>query len=89
MLEGLIGKKSPFIRTPKFNLLTASDQWKGNKYLASGINLITILEGIFMLYFISGIALSFYYFNFAMLPFFAMLTFGFGFVFYFSIRHSQ
>jgi len=89
VLEGLIGKKSPFIRTPKFNLQTATDQWKGNKYLASGINLITILEGIFMLYFISGIALSFYYFNFAMLPFFAMLTFGFGFVFYFSIRHSK
>ena len=89
VLEGLVGKKSPFIRTPKFNLQSATDQWEGNKYLASGINFITILEGIFMLYFLIGIALSFYYFNFAMLPFFSMLAFGYGFVFYFSIRHSS
>jgi len=88
VLEGLVGKKSPFIRTPKFNLKTVSDQWEGNKYLATGIDFITVLEGIFVLYFISGIALSFYYFNFAMLPFFAMLTFGYGFVFYWSVRHS-
>ena len=88
VLEGLVGKKSPFIRTPKFNLTTVSDEWKGKRYLASGISFITVLEGIFMLYFISGIALSFYYSNFAMLPFFAMLTFGYGFVFYWSVRHS-
>ena len=88
VLEGLMGKKSPFIRTPKFNLQTASDQWKGNKYLAKEISFVTILEGFFMLYFMVGIVLSFYYLNFAMLPFFVMLAFGFGFVFYFSIRHS-
>jgi cellulose synthase/poly-beta-1,6-N-acetylglucosamine synthase-like glycosyltransferase len=32
VIEGYMGKKSPFIRTPKFNLLESKDTWQKNKY---------------------------------------------------------
>ena len=89
VLEGYIGKKSPFIRTPKFNIKDTTDKWQGNKYLASSVSVITVLEGLLFLYFLSGIGLSFYYQSFSMLPLFLMLTFGFGYVFYYSIFHSM
>src|SRR5690606_28849193 len=32
--EGLLGKKSPFVRTPKFNLEQQNSHWKTNTYLS-------------------------------------------------------
>ncbi len=89
VMEGYMGKKSPFVRTPKFNLEKSSDKWYGNKYLASSIGGVTILEGMLFLYFLSGIVLSFHYQSFALLPLFLMLSFGFGYVFFYSIFHSS
>ncbi|MFK7773886.1 MAG: cellulose synthase family protein [Saprospiraceae bacterium] len=89
VMEGYLGKKSPFVRTPKFNLEKSSDKWHGNKYLASSIGGVTILEGVLFIYFLGGIALSFHYGSFALLPFFLMLSFGFGYVFFYSIFHSS
>jgi len=84
VFEGYIGRKSPFIRTPKFNLKDSSDKWMGNKYLTSSINMVTWIEGALTFYFLSGVVLSFYYGNFGMLPFFLMLTFGFFIIHYFN-----
>ncbi|MEN8913934.1 MAG: cellulose synthase family protein, partial [Polaribacter sp.] len=33
VLEGHFGKKSEFVRTPKFNIKTLKDGWKNNKYI--------------------------------------------------------
>ncbi|MEO5673975.1 MAG: cellulose synthase family protein [Chitinophagales bacterium] len=88
VIEGYLGKKTSFIRTPKFNLSSAHQSWKHNKYLSSGINMITILEGVLTFYFASGILIAFYLHDFGLVPFHAMLTFGFGFVFYTSLSHS-
>lgn len=89
VMEGYLGKKSPFVRTPKFNLEKLSDKWYGNKYLASSIGGVTILEGVLFIYFLGGIALSFYYNSFGLLPLFLILSFGFGYVFFYSIFHSS
>ena len=89
VMEGYLGKKSPFVRTPKFNLEKSSDKWYGNKYLASSIGGVTILEGVLFIYFLGGIALSFYYNSFGLLPLFLILSFGFGYVFFYSIFHSS
>ena len=40
VIEGHMGKKSDFVRTPKFNISTFKDKWKGNKYLKKNIYLI-------------------------------------------------
>ena len=88
VLEGLLGFKSPFIRTPKFNLTAKSKSWKKNKYLKKNISLLTIVEAFLSLYFFSGIAIAIYFTDYGLLPFHLMLTVGFGLIFYYSMKHS-
>src|SRR6056300_1308136 len=38
VLEGHLGRKSEFIRTPKFNLRTLNDSWKKNKYISKNVS---------------------------------------------------
>ena len=87
-LEGWLGFKSPFIRTPKFNLTSRDKTWKTNKYLKRGISLLTVFEGVLSLYFLSGIGLAFYLNDYGLLPFHVMLTAGFGLVFFYSLKHA-
>jgi len=86
VMEGYLGKKSSFIRTPKFNIITEKDKWKGNKYLVNNISTITVLEGVMTLYFLFGIVSAFFLNDYGLLPFHLMLFWGFGFVFWLSIR---
>ncbi|MEQ9261714.1 MAG: glycosyltransferase family 2 protein [Owenweeksia sp.] len=85
VLEGHIGKKSGFIRTPKFNVLSLKDNWKGNKYVRTRLTWVNWLEGIMMLYFGFGVISAFILMDYGLLPFHLMLFFGFGFVFYKSV----
>lgn len=85
VLEGYFGKKTPFIRTPKFNVIAASDKWSGNNYLKTTINRLTIWEAVLMLYFTGGIFLAFQLNDFSLLPFHLLLAFGYGAVVYFTV----
>jgi cellulose synthase/poly-beta-1,6-N-acetylglucosamine synthase-like glycosyltransferase len=89
VLEGHLGKKSEFIRTPKFNINSLKDNWKGNKYLKKTISPNVILEGLLMLYFAFGMYSAFVVGDqggdFGLFPFHLMLFVGFGFVFFKSL----
>ncbi len=89
VLEGHFGKKSDFIRTPKFNIGTLKENWKGNKYLKKNISTNVIFEGILMLYFGFGMYSAFVVGDqggdFGLFPFHLMLFIGFGFVFFKSL----
>ncbi len=89
VLEGHFGKKSEFIRTPKFNVSSLKESWRSNKYLRKGISPNVIIEGLLMLYFAFGMYSAFIVGNkggdFGLFPFHLMLFFGFGFVFFKSI----
>lgn len=89
VFEGLIGRKSPFVRTPKFNITDKQGTWKGNKYFAKRINPLTALEGLLGIYFFGGLALAFYFNDFALLPFHLLLSLGFLLVFYYSVQHTR
>lgn len=89
VIEGYMGKKTPFIRTPKFNIVKNKDIWKGNKYLVSGVSLLTLFEIIFAIYFFIGILYAFYSSDYGLLPFHIMLCFGFVYVSYYSLIHSK
>lgn len=88
VIEGYMGKKTPFIRTPKFNITANKDAWKGNQYLVSSVSFLTIFEFLFALYFGYGIYKAFSYNDFVMLPFHIMLFLGFGYVSFYSLFHS-
>ncbi|MEN8957851.1 MAG: cellulose synthase family protein [Flavobacteriales bacterium] len=88
VIEGYAGKKTPFVRTPKFNLNKKSGNWKGTVYSKTKIKWVTIVEGLLSSYFIYGIFLCFSWGDYGMLPFFFLLSLGFGVIFSLSLKHS-
>ncbi len=85
VLEGHFGKKSAFIRTPKFNL-EASKTWKKNKYLTSGFSSQLFAEFGLWLYFGFGLFSAFILNDFSLVIFHLMLFAGFGFVIFKSLK---
>ena len=89
VLEGHLGKKSDFIRTPKFNISNLKEGWKDNKYLKKNISPNVLIEGALMLYFAFGMYSAFVVGDqggdFGLFPFHLMLFIGFGFVFFKSL----
>jgi cellulose synthase/poly-beta-1,6-N-acetylglucosamine synthase-like glycosyltransferase len=89
VLEGHFGKKSEFVRTPKFNIKTLKDGWKNNKYIRKKPSAHVILEGLLAIYFAFGMYSAFIVGDqggdFGLFPFHLMLFLGFSYVFYKSI----
>jgi len=88
VVEGYAGKKIPFIRTPKYNIHSSADSWKGKKYLVDSTDVITVIEILLSLYFLTGVFLAFYLREYALLPFHIMLAAGFGVVAGYTISQS-
>jgi cellulose synthase/poly-beta-1,6-N-acetylglucosamine synthase-like glycosyltransferase len=84
--EGFSGKKSPFIRTPKFNLESGKTRLKANSYLVSKIPIITWFEGILALVFSAMVVTHLSTGSYELLPFHLMLAIGYGLVFFTSFR---
>ena len=89
VIEGHFGKKSDFIRTPKFNIDSLKGNWKKNKYISKNISPNVIIEGLLTCYFAFGMYSAFIVGNqggdFGLFPFHLMLFLGFGYVFIKSI----
>ena len=89
VIEGHVGKSSDFVRTPKFNISSIKDSWKGNKYLRKKLSFNVVIEGLLMLYFAFGMYSAFIVGDqggdFGLFPFHLMLFLGFGYVFFKSI----
>jgi len=88
VFEGYIGKKSPFVRTPKFNVTEKKDKWQGNTYFKSMWSGLTFVEALLAIYYFFGLMLGFYYWDFGLFPFHLMLTFGFAYVAWHTFSHS-
>jgi cellulose synthase/poly-beta-1,6-N-acetylglucosamine synthase-like glycosyltransferase len=85
-IEGYFGKKSSFIRTPKFNVNQKGRRNSNLKYLSKKISWITWLEGLIALYFLIGVGTGIFFKDYGLVPFHLMFAFGFGAVFYYSIK---
>lgn len=89
VIQGHCRKKSDFIRTPKFNINSLKDSWKGNKYIKKSVNVNIIFEGILVVYFAFGMYSAFVVGDqdgdFGLFPFHLMLFLGFGYVFFKSV----
>lgn len=89
VIQGYIGRKSSFVRTPKFDIQKLSDTFKNHKYLKSSISKITIMEGFLAVYFGIGLIAGAYYQAWTFWIFHLLLAIGYGTIFYFSVRHAQ
>ncbi|MCW3091545.1 MAG: Glucomannan 4-beta-mannosyltransferase [Ferruginibacter sp.] len=80
VLQGYRGKKSPFVRTPKFNITGQHNRWSSNQYLKKDFNKLTVAESGMMLYFAAGIFLAFQFHDFSLFIFHMFLAMGYGIV---------
>jgi hypothetical protein len=89
VFEGLLNKKSAFIRTPKFRIENEKDSWQNKKYRASHkVTFSVILELVLAVYCLIGVGASLYFLEIAALPFQLLFSMGFGMVGFMSIRHA-
>lgn len=86
---GFLGKRTAFVRTPKFNLLKAGDKISDSSYLRNSLTPVTVIEGLLCLYFLFAILISSYLGNFRFMLFHLMLMLGYGAIFYFSVRDEN
>lgn len=89
VIEGYLGRKTPFVRTPKFNIVNDKDAWNTNIYLNGKLNGFAYLEGLLALYSLIGLILSIQWGFYGSSLFFMLLTFGFGTIFYYSLAHTR
>ncbi len=88
VMEGLLNRKSEFVRTPKFRVETNGDSWANNRYLNKKLGFSVIVELIMALYCLIGIISSVYFAEIAALPFQILFFTGFAFVSLTSIKHA-
>jgi cellulose synthase/poly-beta-1,6-N-acetylglucosamine synthase-like glycosyltransferase len=88
VVEGLLKKKSEFIRTPKYSVIEKKDNWSNKKYVLKKFNYTVIIELILALYCSFGVAASVYYLELAAVPFQLLFSMGFGSVAWLSVRHA-
>lgn len=87
VIQGYLGKKSAFIRTPKFNILNKEQDAVKSNYMMRKIEWTTLGEGLLALYFLAAVGLGFYVQNTTFVVFHLMLAFGYGSIFYYTLRH--
>lgn len=88
VIEGLLSRKSEFVRTPKFKVVNQKDSWSNNKYVNKKLEPSVIVELIMAIYCLVGIGSSIYFLEIAAIPFQLLFFIGFSFVSVTSIRHA-
>lgn len=88
VFEGLMNRKSEFVRTPKFKVVNDKDSWIGKKYTNRKLGFSVYVELIMAIYCLIGVASSIYFLEIAALPFQILFFLGFSFVSLTSIKHA-
>lgn len=89
VLQGYLGKKSAFIRTPKFNIKTISDSFKKTRYTKTSLSFVTIMEGLLSLFFLVAIIMGIKTGNMSFLLFHILLFLGYSTIFCLSVKHGR
>ena len=87
VIEGLLGIKTSFVRTPKFNIIGSHGTWKENTYLHRKLTVSTLVEGLLSLYFFAGIIVGLLVEDYGLIVFHLMLATGYAAIVYYSIKN--
>jgi len=88
VIEGYLGIKSSFVRTPKFNVARKSE-FVQNKYDKKKLSISNFLEGVLAVIFLFTAINRAIYGDLGMVPFHLMLGIGFSMVFYYSVKEIK
>ena len=87
VFEGLINKKSEFVRTPKYKITEDNkDSWKGKQYQPKKIKFPTYIEAFMALYCFAGVVVAIVNAEIAAIPFQLMFAMGFTMMSVLSIK---
>ncbi|MCO6493075.1 MAG: glycosyltransferase [Phaeodactylibacter sp.] len=87
VVQGYLGKKSAFVRTPKFNIQSIKDNFAKRNYLSKKLSWTTLFEGLLALYFLAAVIGGFLIQNTTFVVFHLMLALGYGAIFFYTVRH--
>jgi cellulose synthase/poly-beta-1,6-N-acetylglucosamine synthase-like glycosyltransferase len=89
VVEGLLSRKSDFIRTPKYKVVGKKDSLIKNKYLSNiKVDSSAFVEMLLAGYCLIGVVASIYFLEIAALPFQLMFFMGFFLVSVLSFKHT-
>ena len=88
VIEGYLGIKSSFVRTPKFNV-SKKNEFQGNKYDKKSLSIINVVEGLLMVVFGFTAINRTLYGDLGMVPFHLMLTIGYGVIFFSTLKERK
>ena len=86
VLSAYLGRKSPFVRTAKYNLSNKKEKWQKKQYVHH-LDWVVFGEGLIILCLIYIIGSSIYNNFWGFLPLHLTALYGYSFVFYYSIKH--
>jgi cellulose synthase/poly-beta-1,6-N-acetylglucosamine synthase-like glycosyltransferase len=89
VLHGYMSKRTPFLRTPKFNITTKGQSVKKSSYLPAKIPTTSYFEAILALYFAAAVYYGWSVDQHAFLIYHLLLAIGFATISYYSFRHFQ
>lgn len=87
VIQGWMGKKTDFIRTPKWNLIDRTGSWGQKGYQVRKLSSIGFMEGILALYFLFALVYEIHIGEWGFVFMHLILLFGFAFVFLISLKH--
>lgn len=88
VIEGLMNRKTEFVRTPKYGFTGRQGSLADKKYMQQKVNWVSIAEFILALYCLGGIVMSVIDLEIAAIPFQLLYFTGFGTISYLSIRQA-
>ncbi len=89
VIEGLLRRKSEFVRTPKYSIQGKQDSWKGKRYVPVKLSTTVVIEMALAVYCLFGVVSSLYYLEIAAVPFQLLFFLGFAFVSLMSLKHAR
>ena len=87
VIQGYLGKKTAFVRTPKFNIQGLGDSFKKTNYRNYRISWTTIFEGILAIYFTAAVIYGFQTEQTDFILFHVLLAVGYGTIFLYTLKH--
>lgn len=88
-VKGILGQKTPFERTPKYDITEKKDTWNNKQYATKRLDNISIMEGLLAVYFFIGVLLGIYKNIPDFRAFHIVACIGFSMIFAYSFVHTK
>lgn len=86
VIQGLTGRQSPFVRTPKYGQVNSKKSKFGAEYFSNKINIVSIGEGLLSLYFLFAVIYGWKNDMHEFILFHIMLAVGYVTLFIYAVR---